>query len=168
MSTPRAESQEPAPTVLAVFLAILDRLHRDFPTLRCDTDLEHPETDALATFPRQPGLDFEISINLQGDELHLNAASFWVEWFPCTDQRVADQFADAVRGLLSGEYRIVEYLASDQPVKANLQRPRGSGWKTIARYYSGPTAVIPWLRRTRIVQNSPAGPEMRGPRGPGW
>ncbi len=45
--------------------------------MRLDTEAVELE------IPKQPGLDFDVNLNLQGDELHLNAGTgFWLEWFP--------------------------------------------------------------------------------------
>ena len=61
--------------------------------------------------PSQPGLLFNVSINLQQDELYLDVGARWLEWFPCTDADVVAKFREAVRGVLSGTFRIVERLA---------------------------------------------------------
>lgn len=152
MPSAPAHAQEPEAIHLATFKTVLARLQHEFPSLRCEIDFNCPQTDASAEFPEQEGLDFEVSVNLQWDELHLNAASFWMEWFPCTDQRVAERFFEAVRGLLSGEYRIVEHFLFREPVKAVLQRPEASRWKSIASWRNL-DSLIPWPRRKRIIRN---------------
>jgi hypothetical protein len=37
--------------------------------------------------PRQSGLAFDVILNLQGDELHLSAGAFWLEWFPARTRK---------------------------------------------------------------------------------
>ena len=115
------------------FMRVLETIRKEFPNLQSEWILEHRHVEAMFTLPAQRGLKFEVSINLQnGDELHLNAGSFWCEWFPCCEQKVRDRFTDAVRGLLSGSYRIVEHLRSNKAVKAELQRPDVSGRRNVA------------------------------------
>jgi len=83
------------------FKRVVEELRGRFPGLRIHVAMEpNPNVDALADIPAQPGLDFGFSINLQGDELHMNVASFWVEWFPCTDAKITAQFIDAVGGII--------------------------------------------------------------------
>lgn len=131
---------------------LFERVRRTFPGLRMDLHAEHPDVDRLLDVPEQPGLDFAVSVNLQGDELHLSAGAFWVPWFPCTDAAVREGFIDAVVGLLSGRYRILEHYRGRWPVKAELQRPDSSGWQTLATW-SGLGSWVPGRRHTRILQN---------------
>jgi hypothetical protein len=93
-----------------------------------------------------------VSINLQnGDELHLNASSFWCEWFPRRKQEVCDRFTEAVRGLLSGSYRIVEHLRNGKAVKAK-QCPDARGWRKEA-VWSKVSFSFPWGKQMQILQN---------------
>jgi hypothetical protein len=137
------------------FDAVVDRIRAVFPKLRVDVRKDHPHVHAIADLPVQPGLEFEISFNLQNrDELHLNAGRhFWVEWFPCGQQEVFHQFSDAVIGLISGEYRIVESYLFGRAVKAQLERPSESGgWEGITTW-SNLGSLIPWARQRNVVQN---------------
>src|ERR1035437_233930 len=96
------------------FMRVVETIRKEFPNLQSELDLKHQHVEAMLTLPAQAGLKFEVSINLQnGDEFHLNAGSFWCEWFPCREQEVCDRFIEAVRGLLSGSYRIVEHLRNE-------------------------------------------------------
>ena len=137
------------------FEDVLAVVRRDFPHLTIQVDRNHPHVDALAELPAQTGLDFQVSFNLQNaDELHLNVSRLWVEWFPCRKQDVVDRFTDAVVGILSGRYRVVESYLLGSFAGARLQRPDGKGkWETIHRctYLLG---FVPWLRSQRVVQNS--------------
>jgi hypothetical protein len=105
--------------------------------------------------PAQPGLRFDVELNLQNrDELHVSAGALWVEWFPCTHPAEAEAYFDAVAGLLSGRLRILEHRRGTRAVKAELQRPSGSDWETIATWA---TLSLPWPRKTFVVvQNVPA------------
>lgn len=120
--------------------------------------LENPAglAELEMTIVKRPGLKFDVILALHNsDELHLGAGELWVSWFPCTSASVANQFRDAVTGLLSGRCRILEYRRWGSLVKAFLQRPEGNEWKTVHRYYrSWPFA---WLcSDVRALQNLPA------------
>ena len=105
--------------------------------------------------PAQPGLSFHIHLNLQNlDELHLSASALWVEWFPCTNPKRVEEYFEAVSGLLSGQFRILEHWRGKRAVKANLQCPSHGGWKTIATW--SVLLSIPWPPKSlKVVQNLP-------------
>jgi hypothetical protein len=132
------------------------RIRNEFPSLTMEVTHNHPHVEALAECPVQPGLPFVVSFNLQNcDELHLNVSQFWVEWFPCGNQQVFNQFMEAVTGVLSGRCRIVESYVFGSATSARLQVPiAGGSWKTVARW-SSLWALIPWWRSRRVVQNYP-------------
>jgi len=123
-----------------------------FPHLRMELRLQDPHVDLSMDIPPQPGLAFFVNLNLQGDELHLSAGSFWLEWFPCTRPAIVDQYRDAVTGVLSGRHRILEHYIGPWAVKAQLQRPEAKGWQTIGTW-ANLGAVVPWPRRRRVLQN---------------
>jgi hypothetical protein len=119
------------------FRAAVEAIRSRFPHLDAALGESRPNVDAFFELPSQDGLRFPISVNLQGDELHLNAGAFWCSWFPCTDSERANAFVEAVCGLISGEYRIVEYRRGgleQKALKALLQRPEGVDWATVATY----------------------------------
>ncbi len=134
------------------FNEAVEGIRRAFPNLQLEVDDDHPHVDASVDIPTQPGLAFDVNINLQNDELHLSAGEFWVEWFPCGDAAVFNNFMDAVVGLLSGRYRILEYLVGSTTARAELQRPSSAGWETIATR-STPLIFLPWRRSTRVIRN---------------
>jgi len=71
--------------------------------------------------PAQPGLSFEVHLNLQNrDELHLVASAFWCEWFPCSNPKKVERYIEAVSGLLVPR---CQGLCGKDPLK--LQVPRG-------------------------------------------
>ena len=141
------------PLELAEFA--FSEIQESFPDLTAQVSRE-PDggLDLELVFPEQPGLSFEVGLNLQNnDELHINAPGFWVEWFPCTKTEILTQYIDAVRGLLDGSHRILQHHRSGRLVKSFLQRPAGDSWETIARYYLG--FSFPFLRcETSVLQNS--------------
>lgn len=117
-----------------------------------------PQLALSLAFEVQPGLGFPVSANLQNvDELHLNVGEvFWCEWFPCSDPVVRLEFRQAMQGVLSGEYRVVEFYRKDRAIKAELERPQNGTWTRVARYSTLrlPSFVRP---KTRILQNVRAG-----------
>lgn len=122
-----------------------DRIREAFPTITMNLDHESEGFELFLDIPAQEGLRFAISLNLQNeDELHLNAGALWVSWFPCDDESVAQKYYLAVTGLLSGRYRIVEYMRGKKCIKAKLQEPVSDGWHTLATS-SGLEMTFPFL-----------------------
>jgi len=107
------------------------------------------------TIKAQAGLKFDVTLSLVNeDELYLGAGELWVSWFPCTSDDVVRQYRDAIEGVLSGRYRILEYRRWGRLVKAYLQRPNGAAWQNVHRYYS--SWPFSWLcTDVRAVQNLP-------------
>lgn len=116
--------------IINLFKAII----ADFPDFTMQYDNNPKNVDLSIDIANQPGLPFDINLNLQGDELHLNAESFWCEWFPCTDPKIVKDFRESVYGLLSGRYRIVEQYCGKRPVKADLQNDHQGKWETKATW----------------------------------
>jgi hypothetical protein len=107
------------------------------------------------TIEAQAGLNFDVTLNLVGDELQLGAGEFWATWFPCTSNDVVRQYRDAVDGLLSGRYRILEYRRWGSLAKAYLQRPNGSQWQNVAARYYRCWLFTWWCTDVRALQNLP-------------
>ena len=118
-----------------------------------DIRTEDPHVDINVDIPSQPGLGFDINLNLQGDELHISAGHFWVEWSPLDDPQKTSQYFEAVCGLISGKYRILESYHMGRAAKAELQRPEGNGWETIAAW-ANLWCLIPWRSSSRVLQNA--------------
>lgn len=132
-------------------------VQQSFPNLTMTLHTNPDKFDAALEIPRQPGLAFNIFLNLQDDELHLEAGeSFLLEWFPCTDAGVEADYFATVRGLITGEFRIVEYHGGGEAYRAVLQRPKmGGGWQghgTWSRVH-GPV----WRRRQVVLHNRQGG-----------
>lgn len=110
---------------LGRFAQVAEAIRGRFPQLTMVVGDACEHVEAQASLAVQPGLEFEVSINLQNqDELHLNAGKvLWVSWFPCGDQAVFEGFVTAVVGVLSGEYRIVESFVLSQSLGARLEQP---------------------------------------------
>ena len=90
-------------------LYTFEKIRAAFPTLTMSLVFDDPHVDLAMEIPAQPGLAFNLDLNLQFDKLHLSASALWVEWFPCTKQERVDDFFEAVAGLLSGRHRILEH-----------------------------------------------------------
>jgi hypothetical protein len=136
-------------------LSTFERIRAAFPALVMNLDLHHKHVDLAMEIPAQPRLSFRVRLNLQNlDELHLSASALWVEWFPCTNPKRVDKYFEAVSGLLSGQFRILEHWRGKRAVKAKLQCPRNGGWKTVATW--SVLLSIPWPPKTlKVVQNLP-------------
>jgi hypothetical protein len=120
-------------------IRLFEEIRDAFPQLSMRLDHNPPNVDLSMEIPEQPGLSFEINLNLQGDELHLNAGAFWLEWFPCTR-------------LLSGAYRIRESYRGGSPIKAELQKPNAGSWQTIGTWH-GWTWPFPRRLTEKVLQN---------------
>ena len=138
------------------FEQAVEGIHRQFPALHIEVIRDHPSVHAFAEMHVQPGLAFEVIVNLQNrDELHLNAGEhFWVEWFPCGEEQVFHRFMQAVIGVISGEYRVLETYVLGSAAKAELQRPNGhGGWQRVATW-ANVRALIPVFRSHNVLQNN--------------
>lgn len=139
-----------------IALATFERIRAAFPALAMNVELHPKHVDLAMDIPVQPGLSFDVFLNLQNlDELCLEASTLWVEWFPCTNPKKVDKYFEAVSGLLSGRFRILEHWRGRRAVKAELQHPIGRGWKLITS--SSFLISIPWPRKSfKVIQNLPA------------
>jgi len=140
----------------AVALSTFEKIRTAFPALAMNLDLRPANVELAMDIPTQSGLDFKMHLNLQNlNELHIVASAFWMEWFPCTKPEIVERYFEAVSGLLSGEFRILEHWRGRRPVRAQLQRPCHDRWKTIASW-GDVSAIVPWPPKTlKIVQNMP-------------
>lgn len=138
-----------------IALSTFERVRAMFPGLVMNLDLHPLRVELAMDIPTQPGLLFNVHLNLQnGDELHLNAPGFWVEWFPCTKPERVEKYYEAVSGLLSGRFRILQRCRGTRVVKASLQCPTRGRWKTITGCWH--LWSFPWPPKTfKVVQNLP-------------
>lgn len=123
-----------------------------FPDIILNVELEHAWVDWFIDIPKQSLSKFDLHLNQQCDLLQLSVNSFCLEWFPINKEHVFQGFMDTVLGLLSGEYRIAEYVRKGKGVGGNLQRKDNDCWKTIGRSYCG---ILPrtWFSQIQIIQN---------------
>ncbi len=129
-----------------------DQICAHFPTLQYQLDANPHHVDLELNFPAQPDLLFDVTLTLQNrDELHLHASLLWVSWFPSSDPAVVGAFVEAVVGLISGEFRIVEHRRGRRTVRAELQHPVDRHFETLT---GNSFLSFPWPRkRLEIVQN---------------
>jgi hypothetical protein len=135
-------------------IQLFGKIQSSFPNLKMFLDLDPENVDVELDIPKQNGLLFDISLNLQNtNELHLNAGALWQEWFPCSEQSISQQFFNVVFGLLAGTNRIVEYHRGSKIVKAVIQQPKGDDWETIASW-SCLHLPLPFGIKTRTLKNA--------------
>jgi hypothetical protein len=130
---------------------LFESIQHAFPQLTMRLERQHEHVELNMDIPRQPGLIFDVNVNLQGDELHLGAGPLWYTWFPCTDPQRVAEFREAVHGVLSGRFRIVEHLRGRRTVGAELQRPGHDGWEWVGGFRKLHLPLGP--RSTRVLQN---------------
>ena len=131
---------------------LFEGLRAKFPGLTMELHRDHPHVDVLMDIRAQDGLAFGVSVYLVGDELHLTAGHFWLEWFPCDRPAIREAYREAVVGVLSGSYRILEHHVGGRAAKAQLQRPEANEWQTIGTWANLLT-LVPWPRRKKVLQN---------------
>jgi len=131
---------------------IFQRIQDSFPALRVNLILTPGNVDMSLEIPIQTGMAFPVNLNLQRDELHLNAGHFWAEWFPCTEDAVSENYFNSVRRLISGEYRIVETYRYGRAVGAVLEKPNGTGWIRLTSWKNFWIA-FPGKSCYRVLQN---------------
>jgi hypothetical protein len=136
----------------SAMIRLFEEIRDAFPELVMRLEHNPANVDINMDILQQPGCAFDVNLNLQGDELHLSAGAFWLEWFPCTRPDVVQAYREAVDGLLGGAYRIRERYRGGRPIKAELQKPHGTGWQTIGTWY-GWAWPIPRRTVEKILHN---------------
>ena len=143
-------------------LELFTDLRSQLPDLQVAINPNDPNVEISVEIPQQTGLAFDVHLNFQNrDELHLVAGEFWCSWFPSSDATVTERYREAVLGVISGQYRIVEYRRWGCRARAILQAPKPEGWQTVAKSARGVLSLIPfrWGERERILQNVPSNNE---------
>ena len=129
------------------------RATAEFPHLRCDVDESPGPVDYSAHFPVQPGVAFQVGITLDGDVLQLYAGdAYHQDFFPADATAVASEVEAYVRGLLSGECRVVEQHRGHRPAHAARLEQRIDGTWVVRSEWS--RSHIPFLpSATRTLHN---------------
>jgi hypothetical protein len=134
-------------------MAVFEAIRAAFPHLKMDLERDKKQVEVRMNIPCQRGLVFDLKVNLRGDELQLCAGACRLfRWSPCTSADVVARFREAVQGLISGNFRIVEYCRLGKPIRAELQKPQQQSWQTIGtwRRFS-----LPWGKESlQILQNA--------------
>ena len=113
---------------------VFAKIAKRFPSLSMIENPDDP-VEISITMPVQPGLSHKVWLCLQnGDELGFSAGHFYIEFFPCTKSDRVEKYLDAVTGFLSGKYRILEHYRRAKCYRAQLQKPEGDHWRTIANW----------------------------------
>ncbi|MBY0224604.1 MAG: hypothetical protein K2Q28_02220 [Hyphomicrobium sp.] len=94
---------------------------------------EHSAGELGWNIPVQQGLTTELWLSFSNnDEMHFSLENFRISFFPCTDSIEGEKFVDAVSGFIDGTYQIIEHYRGSRCVRADLQKPNGDEWETIA------------------------------------
>lgn len=137
MATPDTES---------IARSVFAEIGRRFPSLNMVENHDDP-IEISITMPVQSGLAYEVWLCLQNnDELGFSVGHFSFEFFPCTKPDRVQEYVDAVSGFLSGEYRILEHYRGTKCYRAQLQKPEGDDWRTIASWVT--IWIPPFFKKT--------------------
>ncbi len=118
----------------AIARGVFAEIAKRFPSLKMVENYNDP-VEISITIPAQPGLSHKVWLCLQNhDELGFSAGHFYIEFFPCTKSDRVEKYLDAVTGFLSGKYRVLEHYRGTRCYKAQLQKPEGDRWRTIATW----------------------------------
>jgi hypothetical protein len=128
-------------------------IQRLFPNLTMTMDYNDKDVDLSMDIPKQDGIDFDINVNLQNeDELHISTDYIWCQFFSAESPELVETFTHAVQGLISGDYRILQFVKNGKVYKSFLQRPENNEWETIYRHIH--KISFPWTRlEQNIIQN---------------
>lgn len=124
-----------------------------FPNLSMTWDYNDKNVHLSMDILKQNGLDFDINVNLQNnDELHISTSYIWCQLFSAESPDVVETFLNAVKGLISGEYRIQQFIKDNKVYKSLLQRPENDQWVTVYRHHH--KISFPWTSlEENIIQN---------------
>jgi len=127
-----------------------------FPNLIVDLNTQTGDSDVELEMriEIQEGLDFGIYLNFQNkDQLHLWSNTMSLEYFPANDPEITKKFIDAVIGIISGRYRILQKVRNSIPYTSYLQKKEDEKWVTIYTHHK--KYKLPWLNfDENIIQNN--------------
>jgi len=132
--------------------AAMNNIKATFPNLATIDEFDDNNVDLSVNIPKQAHLDFDINMNLQTDELHISTDYFNGSWFSIKSPEVVDLYLESVKGLITGDYRIVQYWNNNKLYKSYLQKPAGQNWETV--YKANDKFVFPWTKLTeKVIRN---------------
>ena len=122
--------------------------------------------EVAALYPRQPGLDFELWLTLQGDEIVLGGDDWRFVSFPADDPENWALIESVLDGLIAGTARVRLYSSPlrTKPYSTEVQLPKGEGWESVSTGLG--CALLPFARVT-ILQNG-RGARREPGRVPAW
>lgn len=120
--------------------------------LHCELDDEGGPVEVACTYPKQPGLDFDLSFWLFGDEFGCSGGQWSATIFPADGEREWELIERLVDGLVTGQVRIALFrsLGRSKPYWTEVQLHDGSRWKSVSTGVG--CALIPFVRPT-FIQN---------------
>ncbi len=114
---------------------LFQQIAADFPELETTVNNDDTSSPAVLAIPEQPGISRRILAYLQDDHvLFLCIGPVWLTWNHCENLIVREEFFLTVTGLLSGQYRYIEYCRGNEVIKARIERPRGGRWVLAHRW----------------------------------
>lgn len=129
---------------------IFKEVQKAFPHISMQVKFDDPHVDLSMDINKQKGLDFDINVNLQTDELHISTEFIWCQFFPMP--AINDIFYDSICGLISGSYRVLQLYKEETIYKAYLQKPTNDGWERV--YTHRHKLSFPWTSfNENIIQN---------------
>jgi hypothetical protein len=127
--------------------ALVRDLASEFPQFRVQVVSEHGAVDFYGEIQARDGSGIPIGVALDGDQMCLSVGALRLDYFPVTDSRVAESHAAALRGLLRGTHRVVEFFYdSRKPHRAELQRLQDGRWQPCGTWSR---VHVPSFRPTR-------------------
>lgn len=127
-----------------------------FPNLIVDLNTQTNDSDVELemNIELQEGLDFGIYLNFQNkDQLHMWSNIMCFEYFPANEPEIVKKFTDAVIGIISGNYRVLQKVRNSIPYTAYLQNQEDEIWITIYTHHR--KFKLPWLNfDENIIQNN--------------
>jgi hypothetical protein len=109
--------------------ALVGNLMSEFPQFRFRV-VSDGAVDFYGEIQARDSSCIPIGVALDGDQLCLSVGALRLEYFPVTDSRVVESHAAALRGLLRGTHRVVEFsYGSRKPHRAELQCLQDGRWQ---------------------------------------
>jgi len=117
-------------------------------------EVDDHNTYLVLEFPEQQGVRFPILLSFFDDSLLMQGGGhppkddyFAWEVFPCTRPEVRERFAEQVRGILSGDLRVMVEFVKHKRRTAVIQHATETGWEPVVHFAERPESEV------RILQN---------------
>lgn len=136
---------------------LFKRIQSVFSQLQMTLNLDPRSDDVSLDIPLQQGVSLPVKIDLLDDGLRIFVGQSVLEWCPCGEGFIQEEFLNAACGVLSGRLRVLEHYRGTRAIKAELQEPYDGGWNTVETWatFHWP---FPWRITNREIWNmSPSG-----------